>query len=138
MHGGLSPANHIRNSPGASISYSPSTSSFGHYSPMAMVALSPARAPLYICGGSRSPAYPFPFVATTTAVAQCDGVTAMGPPPPSKVKKHKKKKHKKKKPGLCLYIFTGIPHASALHEMAVRPHPALPLQPNILNHSFLL
>ena len=68
---------------------------------MAMVALSPARAPLYICGGSVSPAYPF-----AAAVAQCEAVTAMGPPPTSKAKKHKKKKHKKKKPGLCLNIFT--------------------------------
>jgi len=63
---------------------------------MGLAAMSPARAaPLYVGGGSVSPAYPFPSQSETV----------MGPPAPTKVKKHKKKKHKKKKPGSNLFIF---------------------------------
>ncbi len=102
IHGGVSPAAyHIRNSPGTSFS----PSSFGNSSPMmGLAALSPARAaPLYIGGGSVSPAYPFP--------SQSEAV--MGPPAPTKVKKHKKKKHKKKKPGssLCDSYSVVLSHA---------------------------
>ena len=92
ISGGLSPAAyHIRSSPGgASIASSPSTSSFGNWSPVGIAAsvASPARNPIYV--GGISPAYPFP----TTS----DAASTMGPPK-SKPKKHKRKKHKRKKAG---------------------------------------